>query len=136
MMNGNFDLFSVFGVEAPPVKEEKKQQKNTTIKPKTVKNEDDDVDNADSEEEKKKSKTKAPAPKTISPGEIIVKVYGMELMRVNLEEEKEESIILEEIREKLANEYGYAEFSKERTTMTFSKETRIVVPAISFMKKG
>jgi hypothetical protein len=60
-----------------------------------------------------------------------VVVYGQELWIEN-----DPKITLEQIREKIVNDYQFPEFSKDRTSMTFDKDTGIVVPAIRFEKKG
>lgn len=94
-------------------------------KPKAEKEEDDEED----DEEAPKKTTKKPAKKFEGPRQVIV--YGQLLWT-----EEDNSVTLEQMRKKIADEYHFPEFSAGRTQMTIDEETGIVVPVIKFEKKG
>ena len=60
-----------------------------------------------------------------------VVVYGNELFSID-----DPKVTMEEIRERIVNEFHFAEFSKERTEMSLDRKTGIVVPCIKYQKKG
>lgn len=60
-----------------------------------------------------------------------VKVYGQLLFTEN-----DPKVSLEAIRKRIVEEYGFEEYSESRTTMSLDEETGIVIPNISFQKKG
>lgn len=95
------------------VKEEKKEAKGKGKKAATTEKKD---------EEPKEPEFSGPRP---------VIVYGQELFI-----EEDPSVTLETIRARIVNEFKFPEFSKERTFMSFDKNTGIIVPAIEFKKKG
>lgn len=84
-------------------------------------------ENEDGEEE---STPKASAKKTYD-GPRHVKVYGQLLFTEN-----DPKVSLEAIRKRIVEEYGFEEYSESRTTMSLDEETGIVIPNISFQKKG
>ena len=88
----------------------------------------EESEDTDKKEDKKKEK-KSKAKKYTGPRE--VKVYGMTLWT-----EENPDVTLEQIRQRIVDEFHYPEFSASRTTMSFDEETGIVVPLIKFEKKG
>lgn len=99
-----------------------------TSKPKTkVKTKSDDEDGEDDEES---GKEKKPV-KAAYSGPRHVKVYGDLLFT-----EEDPKVSLEDIRKRIVEQYGFEEFSASRTKMSLDEETGIVIPDISFQKKG
>jgi hypothetical protein len=82
----------------------------------------------------KTNNTKPTAQKPIEEeykGVRTIKVYGEELFTI-----EDPKVTSEQIRQKIVEEFHFPEFSKDRTQMSLDKETGIVVPVISFQKKG
>lgn len=92
------------------------------------------------EENKVKLEAAAKAPKVTPKTPVVeekyegprtIRVYGSELFI-----ESDLNVTLEEIRQRLVDEFKFVEFSKERTTMFLDKASGIVVPQPHFEKKG
>lgn len=79
---------------------------------------------------KKKGSATEKAPKKYE-GPREVKVYGNTIFI-----EENPNVTLEQIRERIVEEYHYKEFSKESTEMVLIEEAGIVVPQTKFQKKG
>lgn len=92
-------------------------------KPKTSADDEDDED-GDVPKDKKPAKAAYSGPRHI-------KVYGNLLFT-----EEDPKVSLETIRKRVVEEFGFEEFSASRTKMSLDEETGIVVPEISFQKKG
>lgn len=73
----------------------------------------------------------APQSKGSYSGPRHVKVYGNLLFT-----EEDPKVKMEDIRKRIVEEYGFEEFSASRTKMSLDESTGIVVPEISFQKKG
>lgn len=86
------------------------------------------IEQDDDDEEEVKA-TKPKKKKFTGPRKVIV--YGRELFV-----EENPNVTLEQIREKIVNEYEFPEFGAGRTVMSLDEATGIVVPVISFQKKG
>ena len=109
-----------------PKKEEKsedliKEEKKPTKKKKTT-------SKSTTTESKVAPKTE---PKKGYEGVRKVVVYGQELF-----EEIDHTIDMDVLRQRVVDEFNFEEFSKDRTTMSLDEKTGIVVPIISFNKKG
>lgn len=99
---------------------EKVKSKSSTKKAKAESEDEDDNE----ETETKPTKKKFSGPRKVV-------VYGRELFV-----EEDSNVTLEQIRERIVSEYEFPEFSKERTQMSLDEASGIVVPVISFQKKG
>lgn len=99
--------------------------KNATAKVK-AKSAINEVDNDENDEEVVSKPVKK---KFTGPRKVVV--YGRELFV-----EEDPNVSLDDIRERIVNEYEFPEFAKERTQMSLDEATGIVVPVISFQKKG
>jgi len=119
------DIFQLGIIEAPP----KKVEDTNLIEKKQVK--------GNSVEKVKTNINQGENPKIdleSFQGELIIKAYGNELFRVPgpIKEDDLKGRILEKVR----NEYGLPEFTKERTNYIFIKENGVVCLGIKFHKKG
>ena len=86
-------------------------------------------DDDDDDEKEVAKTTKSKKKKFTGPRKVIV--YGRELFV-----EENPDVTLEQIRERIVNEYEFPEFAADRTIMSLDEATGIVVPVISFQKKG
>lgn len=128
------DFWSIFNLPAPAavnkINDSSKKQKVKEII----------VDGKEKDGQNKNNKTVKPAPpatKKIEPGLIIVKAYGAQVFDFELTEEKEENLVLDDVRSKVANEYDYPEFAKkEDTNIKYLSSSRIIVLSNRFDKKG
>lgn len=130
-------------VKEEPKKEVKKEVKKETkeeITVEDVKNQEKDKPKPKKKASKKtvtstqqaKAETKSSVDDLRFNGALRVVVYGEELFTVN-----DNTVSLEDIRDRLVTEYHFTEFKDKNTcTMIVDTQTGIVKPHIEFMKKG
>lgn len=141
-------------VEKEPVKEPVKEQKQevkkeTKEEPKKETKSNDEITVEEVKKQEKPKPKKKAARKTNATnapkqepetsvndlrfnGVLKVTAYGEELFTVN-----DNTVSLEDIRDRLVNDYHFTEFKDKNTcTMVFDPETGVVKPHIEFMKKG
>lgn len=130
-------------IKEEPVEDTKQEVKKETkeeITVEDVKNQEKDKPKPKKKASKKtvtstqqaKAETKSSVDDLRFNGALRVVVYGEELFTVN-----DNTVSLEDIRDRLVNEYHFTEFKDKNTcTMIVDTQTGIVKPHIEFMKKG